>query len=71
MLEGLSPDVMDDLESFYKCDCSRERVERALISLGREELENMASEKDVTEVCCHFCSNKYEFTSAELRRLAM
>ena len=70
VLEGLSPDVMDDLESAYKCDCSRERVERALISLGRDELESMAQEKDTTEVCCHFCSNKYYFTSAELRRLA-
>ncbi|MBQ3918790.1 MAG: Hsp33 family molecular chaperone HslO [Oscillospiraceae bacterium] len=70
VLDGLEPDVMDDLESFYKCDCSRARVERALASLGADELNSMADEKEITEVCCHFCSNKYEFTAHELRALA-
>ncbi len=50
----------------YKCDCSKERVERALVSLGREELVKMAEEQDSTEVCCHFCDKKYIFSKDEI-----
>lgn len=67
VLEGLKPNVMDSLTAFYKCDCSRERVEKAVISIGREELEAMAQEQDTAEVCCHFCGKKYVFTSSEIR----
>ncbi|MCM1578659.1 MAG: Hsp33 family molecular chaperone HslO [Ruminococcus sp.] len=68
-LEGLKPQVLDRLESRYKCDCSRERVEAAVISIGREELEKMAAKQETAEVCCHFCDKKYVFTSAEIRGL--
>lgn len=68
-LEGLSPEVLDRLSSQYKCGCSRERVEAAVISIGREELEKMAAEQETAEVCCHFCDKKYVFTSAEIREL--
>ncbi len=69
VLEGLKPNVLDDLDAFYKCDCSRERVERAVISIGKSELEKMAEEQEKTEVCCHFCGKKYLFTPAEIRGL--
>lgn len=69
LLEGLEPNVLDEASAAYKCNCSRERTERILISLGKEELENMASEGDDTEVCCHFCNKKYSFTPDELRQL--
>lgn len=68
-LEGLSPEVLDRLSSQYKCGCSRERVEAAVISIGREELEKMAAEQESAEVCCHFCDRKYVFTSAEIREM--
>ena len=68
-LEGLSPEVLDRLSSQYKCGCSRERVEAAVISIGREELEKMADEQETAEVCCHFCDRKYVFTSAEIREM--
>lgn len=68
-LEGLSPEVLDRLSSQYKCGCSRERVEAAVISIGREELEKMAAEQETAEVCCHFCDKKYVFTSAEIREM--
>lgn len=70
VLEGLDPNILDSFECGYKCDCSRERVERALISMGSSELRDMAEEKETTEVCCHFCDKKYYFTSKELLRLA-
>lgn len=67
VLDGLKPNVMDRLEAFYKCDCSRERVEKAVISIGKAELEAMAEEQETAEVCCHFCGKKYVFTSSEIR----
>ena len=70
VLEGLNPNVLDEFSAAYKCDCSRERVERALISMGREELKSMASENETTEVCCHFCDKKYNFSSEELIALS-
>lgn len=69
VLDGLEPNVLDELDCAYKCDCSRERVERALISLGREELTKMAEEQENIEVCCHFCDKKYYFTSDEILSL--
>lgn len=53
----------------YTCNCSRERAQNALLLLGRAELESMAAE-EVTEMACHFCERKYEFTSAQLMELA-
>ena len=70
VLEGLQPNVMDRLEASYKCDCSRERVETSLISIGKKELSDMADEQETSEVCCHFCGKKYTFTSDEIRSLA-
>lgn len=70
VLDGLEPEVMDSFEVNYKCDCSKERVERALVSLGREELVKMAEEQDSTEVCCHFCDKKYVFSRDEIISLS-
>ena len=70
VLDGLKPNIMDDLTASYKCDCSRERVERALISVGKDELDAMADEDETSEVCCHFCGHKYTFTSDEIRELS-
>lgn len=66
VLDELEPEVMDSFEVNYKCDCSKERVERALVSLGREELVKMAEEQDSAEVCCHFCDKKYIFSKDEI-----
>ena len=68
-LKGLDGEILDSWEAQYYCDCSRERTEQVLITLGKEELAKLADEDPVTEVCCHFCDNKYRFTSDELREL--
>ena len=68
-LKDFTVEVLDEGEAEYKCNCSRERVERALISTGREELESMANELPEIEVNCHFCDKKYVFTPAEIRNL--
>ena len=53
----------------YRCYCNRERVERALISLGRTELEQMLSEQGGCQLTCQFCDAVYEFTAEDIQRL--
>lgn len=67
-LNGLEPDVLDDFEVGYRCDCSRERTEKVLVSLGKEQLEEIAADGG-TEVSCNFCGKKYKFTAQELNGL--
>lgn len=61
-------DVLDSAEPAYKCYCSKERVESALISTGKEELLDMANDEK-TEVCCQFCDKKYVFTPEDIKNL--
>lgn len=53
----------------YRCNCSRERMERNLLSLGLEELEDLAAEQEETELMCHFCQEKYRFTRSEIQSM--
>ena len=59
----------DRMECCFECDCTRERVSKALISVGKEELQSMIDEGKDVELQCHFCSKKYTFTPDELRSL--
>ena len=59
----------DELTPVYKCDCSRERMERALLSLGREELVKIIEEDGRAELSCHFCNSRYAFSRSELEGL--
>ena len=67
-LDGLEPNILDDFEVSYKCDCSRDRVERALQSIGEGDLRDMAKD-EFTEVKCHFCDKTYRFSSDEILSL--
>ena len=69
LLKGLDPDILDEAVAKYKCDCSRERVEKALVSLGKKDLQELIDTQDHTEVDCHFCNKKYRFNHDELRAL--
>ncbi len=69
LLDGLDPNILDESEVKYKCDCSRSRVARALVSLGAKELDSMISEQKNTEVQCHFCNKNYSFTPEDLSKL--
>ena len=81
LCDGLSPeeickrvlgefelDVLDTSNPVYRCNCSRERVEAALISTGAKSLEELSKEEN-TEVCCQFCDKKYDFSGEEIKRL--
>ena len=69
LLMHLQPEILEKRAVRYACDCSRERVERALISLGRNELEDMIREQHGALVKCHFCNKAYGFTEEELQAL--
>lgn len=74
-LEGIEYDLFDELEVEYKCDCSRERTERALISVGETEIESIFAEqrekgeKELIELECNFCNAKYQFTKENVASL--
>lgn len=53
----------------FECDCSKERFERAIISLGKEEIQRLIEEKEPVEVVCHFCRKKYLISEDELKEL--
>jgi molecular chaperone Hsp33 len=61
--------IIDTLPCRYRCTCSRDRMERNLISLGAGEIVKMADEQHGAELQCHFCNKKYYFTEEELRAL--
>lgn len=69
VLDGFAVDFLQTDEIGYRCACSREMVERALISMGRDELSKMAQEQETSEVTCQFCDKIYTFTRAELEQL--
>lgn len=74
-LQGIEYDVFDELEVEYRCDCTRERVERALLTLGEKELEDMLREQvaegkpEELEVNCRFCGRKEIFTRSDLKKM--
>lgn len=68
-LPGLELDVLEKCPISYRCDCNRERMERALISLGREELRDMIEEQGGAELTCRFCDRVEKFSKEELEGL--
>lgn len=70
-LDGIEYDLFDELEVEYKCDCSRERTAKALVSLGKKEINDIFDElkaegkEEKIELECHFCDKKYAFTKNE------
>ena len=69
VLEGLDLEVTDTMPTAFVCDCSRERVEKALVSLGRKELQDMIDEGEGITVNCHFCNKDYKFYMDDLKDL--
>ena len=68
-LDGLEPNLLDEAQPEYFCDCSRERTSRILVSIGKQELQGLAESGEDIEVCCHFCDRKYVFTPQEIMDL--
>lgn len=66
IFEGMDLKLYDPVEPTYKCNCSRERVQKALISIGEKDLREIYEEGKDEELVCHFCNSKYVFTHDEI-----
>lgn len=66
VLEGMDMQITDTGDVDFVCSCSKERVEKALISIGREEIDKMIADGEPIEVKCHFCNRGYQFSVQEL-----
>ena len=66
---GIDINFTESLSPEFRCDCSRERLERVLISLGHDELKDMMEKEKGAELTCHFCNKTYSFTEDELEDL--
>lgn len=68
-LKGFEVEVLEEEQVAYKCNCSKQRFERALKSISKEELSQMAEEMESAETVCQFCNKVYTFTKDELKGL--
>lgn len=69
LLEGFDIEFTETTPAEFSCNCSKSKVEKALISIGKEELQDMIDEGKEVEVNCHFCNRNYVFTVDELKDL--
>ena len=69
ILDGFKVEFLQESTFKYQCNCSRDKVTRALISMGKEELGKLAAEEEKLEITCQFCDRIYEFTNAEIKNI--
>ena len=70
VLGDMGLEITDTLPVRFSCNCSRERVEKVLVSLGKKELQDLMAEGRDVELNCHFCNTNYVFTADEIKRLS-
>lgn len=69
LLGDLGLEINDTIPAQYYCDCNRERVERAIISIGKKDIQEMIAEARPVEVKCQFCDKVYNFEVEDLQRM--
>ena len=69
IFEDMDPKILEEIEPEYKCDCSKERIEKALISIGSKDLNEIYDEGKDEEIVCNFCNKKYKITHDEIGEL--
>lgn len=69
IFEDMELKIHEEVKPTYKCDCSRERVERALISIGKRDLDELYNDGKTEEIKCHFCNKNYEFNHEDIGEL--
>lgn len=69
VLADFEPKILDQMPTQYYCNCSKERVEKAVISIGKKDIQEMIEEGKPIEVNCHFCDKKYGFTVTDLQNM--
>ena len=69
LLGSVGLEITDRIPTRFYCNCSKERVERAVASIGRKEIQEMIDEGKDIEVKCHFCNTAYQYTVDDLKRI--
>ena len=69
VLEGFDVQINEKMDTRFRCNCSKERVKKAIISIGKKEIQEMIDEGKEIEVKCHFCNTAYKYTVDELKEL--
>lgn len=69
VLEGLNPEILQKHEVGFECDCSKERFEKALITIGKNDIQEILEEDKSAEIGCHFCNVKYNFDEEDLKKI--
>jgi molecular chaperone Hsp33 len=69
LLGDFDIDILSTMGLNYKCNCSRDKIRKVLISLGKKEVEDMLKEDGKAEVVCHFCNTKYQFNKEDLAKI--
>ena len=69
VLEGLDVEFTDEIPTQFACNCSKERVTKAIISIGKKDIQEMIEDGKDIEVNCHFCNTQYTFTVEELKEI--
>lgn len=69
LLGDFDIEILSTMDLNYKCNCSRDKIRKVLISLGRKEVEDMLKEDGKAEVVCHFCNTKYQFNKEDLVKI--
>ncbi len=69
IFEGMDLNILSEGTPELYCDCTRERVEKALISIGEQDLQHLYDDNKSEELICHFCNTKYDFTHEDIGRL--
>ena len=69
VLEGLDVEFADKIPTQFACNCSKERVTKAIISIGKKDIQDMINDGKDIEVNCHFCNTQYTFTVEELKEI--
>lgn len=69
VLDGLDLEITDTMPAKFYCNCSKERIEKAIISIGEKEIQAMIGDGRDIEVKCHFCNTAYNYTVDELKEL--
>ena len=68
-IEFVNPEILEEMPLRLQCDCSREYIERVLLSMGENEIRDMIEKQNGCEVECHFCRKHYRFSGEELETL--
>ena len=69
VMKDFEIEILEDSEPKYFCDCKSERIERAIISLGKKEIQDIIDEQGEAEVLCQFCDKVYRYDKEKLEEL--